>query len=218
MHLKICANAVLDYAAAKLQGLEKSLNLSDSECKRSRNTTVKAFTDFRYSHADETGLSILFVGYVRLHFLSGVCRENQHGVTNHDAQVLMQVPSNALLNWSGKPSWYIGFWTIAWGLVSTLTSQVTTFGDIVACRFILGFVEAPFFCGVIFYLSKWYTKSELSFRMAIFYSASLVSGAFGSLIAAGILSGLSKLILGENIPSQSLRSLELPLKVPPKPF
>lgn len=105
-------------------------------------------------------------------------------------QVLMQVPSNALLNYSGKPSWYIGFWTTAWGLVSLLTSQVSTYGGIVACRFILGFVEAPFFCGVLFYLSKWYTKSELSFRMAMFYSASLVSGAFGPLIAAGILSGL----------------------------
>lgn len=103
----------------------------------------------------------------------------------------MQVPSNLLLNYSGKPSWYIGFWVIAWGTVSACTSQVKNFGDIVACRFILGFVEAPFFCGVIFYLSKWYTKDELSFRMAIFYSASLLSGAFGSLIAAGILSGLN---------------------------
>ena len=50
--------------------------------------------------------------------------------------------------------------------------------------------EAPFFAGVLFYLSKWYTKTELNFRMSIFYSGSLVSGAFGNLIAAGILSGL----------------------------
>lgn len=63
----------------------------------------------------QVGLSILFVGYT-----------------------LMQVPSNLLLNFSGKPSWYIGFWVIAWGLVSTLTSQVHNFGEIVACRFILG--------------------------------------------------------------------------------
>lgn len=63
----------------------------------------------------QVGLSILFVGYT-----------------------LMQVPSNLLLNFSGKPSWYIGFWVIAWGLVSTLTSQVNNYGEIVACRFILG--------------------------------------------------------------------------------
>ncbi|KAL9108757.1 MAG: hypothetical protein Q9227_006553 [Pyrenula ochraceoflavens] len=51
--------------------------------------------------------------------------------------------------------------------------------------------EAPFFAGVLFYLSKWYTKEELAFRMSIFYAGSLISGAFGNLIAAGILSGLA---------------------------
>lgn len=44
---------------------------------------------------------------------------------------------------------------------------------------------------MLFYLSKWYTKSELNLRMSIFYSGSLISGAFGSLIAAGILEGLA---------------------------
>ncbi|GAB7324529.1 hypothetical protein MBLNU13_g08435t1 [Cladosporium sp. NU13] len=113
----------------------------------------------------QTALSILFVGYV-----------------------LMQVPSNAVMNYVGRPSLYLGFFTCAWGLVSLLTSQVKGFGGMVACRFILGIVEAPFFAGVLFYLSKWYTKSELNLRMSIFYSASMLSGAFGPLIAAGILS------------------------------
>ncbi|KAK4983324.1 hypothetical protein LTR66_008864 [Elasticomyces elasticus] len=137
-----------NYAAARLQGLEKDLHLVGSQY--------------------QTGLSILFVGYI-----------------------LMQVPSNLLLNYAGRPSWYLGFFTCAWGLVSALTSQVHNYGEIVACRFILGLVEAPFFAGVLFYLSKWYTKRELSLRMAIFYSGSLISGAFGNLIAAGILSGLA---------------------------
>lgn len=102
----------------------------------------------------------------------------------------MQVPSNLILNYMGRPSLYLGFFTSAWGLVSLLTSQVKSFGGIVACRFILGLVEAPFFAGVLFYLSKWYTKKELALRMSIFYAGSLLSGAFGSLIAAGILKGL----------------------------
>ncbi|KAK4553242.1 hypothetical protein LTR86_009772 [Recurvomyces mirabilis] len=115
----------------------------------------------------QIGLSILFVGYT-----------------------IMQVPSNMLLNYCGRPAYYIGGWTIAWGLVSALTSQVNTYGQIVACRFILGFVEAPFFPGVLFYLSKWYTKKELNLRMSIFYAGSLLAGAFGNLIAGGILNGL----------------------------
>ncbi|KAJ5649516.1 uncharacterized protein N7484_003239 [Penicillium longicatenatum] len=120
-------------------------------------------TDTQY----QTGLSVLFVAYI-----------------------LMQVPSNLLLNYMGRPSLYLGFFVCAWGLVSALTSQVKSYGGIVACRFLLGLVEAPFFAGVLFYLSKWYTKNELAFRMSIFYSGSLISGAFGNLIAAGILNGL----------------------------
>jgi MFS family permease len=37
---------------------------------------------------------------------------------------------------------------------------------------------------------RWYTKKELNLRMSIFYSGSLIAGAFGSLIAGGILGGL----------------------------
>lgn len=103
----------------------------------------------------------------------------------------MQVPSNLALNWIGRPALYLGVATTAWGLVSCLTSQVQSFGGIVAARFVLGLVEAPFFPGALFYLSKWYTKEELAKRNAIFYAGSLVSGAFGSLIAAGILEGLN---------------------------
>ncbi|EME42552.1 hypothetical protein DOTSEDRAFT_73412 [Dothistroma septosporum NZE10] len=136
-----------NYAAARLQGLETDLGLSQTQY--------------------QLALSILFVGYV-----------------------LMQVPSNLMLNYCGKPSWYLGFFIIVWGLVSLLTSQVSSPGGIIACRFILGIVEAPFFPGILFFLSKWYTKGELNLRMSIFYSGSLISGAFGSLIAAGILSGL----------------------------
>jgi MFS family permease len=105
--------------------------------------------------------------------------------------IIAQVPSNILLNYMGRPSLYLGTATVCWGLVSTLTSQVRSYRGIVAARFFLGIVEAPFFPGALFYLSKWYTKEEMAKRNAIFFAGSLVSGAFGSLIAAGILSGLS---------------------------
>ena len=152
-----------NYAAARLQGLEDDLHLVGEQY--------------------QTGLSILFVGYI-----------------------LMQVPSNLILNFFARPSLYLGmlpdnkwvnslipagFWTCAWGLLSACTSQVKSYGGIVACRFLLGFCESPFFAGVIFYLSKWYTKRELALRMSLFYAGSLLSGAFGNLIAAGILDGLA---------------------------
>lgn len=111
----------------------------------------------------QTGLSVLFVGYI-----------------------IAQVPSNLVLNHLGRPSLYLGTFIIIWGSVSALTCLVKDFQQIVACRFVLGLVEAPFFPGVLFFLSKWYTKSELNLRMSIFYSGSLISGAFGSLLNSEI--------------------------------
>lgn len=39
---------------------------------------------------------------------------------------------------------------------------------------------------------KWYTKKEMNLRMSIFYSGAMIAGAFGNLIAAGILDGLAE--------------------------
>lgn len=51
-------------------------------------------------------------------------------------------------------------------------------------------MEAAFFPGALFLLSKWYKRSELGMRTAILSCGSLISNAFGSLIASGILDGM----------------------------
>ena len=57
-------------------------------------------------------------------------------------------------------------------------------------RFFLGFVEAPFFPGVIFLMSSWYTRAELTRRVAWFYSGSALANMFGGLLAAAILGNM----------------------------
>ena len=114
-----------------------------------------------------TCLSILFVGYL-----------------------LMQVPSNLFLNKIGKPALYLPTVMIIWGIISAATAAAESFGGLVAIRFFLGFVEAAYFPGCLFFLSSWYTRKELGFRTAILYSGSLLSGAFSGLISAGIRNGL----------------------------
>lgn len=57
-------------------------------------------------------------------------------------------------------------------------------------RFFLGFVEAAFFPGALFLLSKWYKSCELGLRTAYLSCGILMSNAFGSLMASGILSGM----------------------------
>ncbi|RDW66519.1 MFS general substrate transporter-10 [Coleophoma cylindrospora] len=115
----------------------------------------------------QTSVSILFVGYL-----------------------LMQVPSNMLLNKFGKPAVYLPCCMLVWGVISGLTGAVQNYAGLLVCRFFLGFVEAAYFPGCLFLLSSWYTREELVFRTAILYSGSLISGAFSGLLAAGITGGM----------------------------
>ncbi|KAJ6585503.1 major facilitator superfamily domain-containing protein [Mycena capillaripes] len=101
-----------------------------------------------------------------------------------------QIPSNMLLNYVTRPSWYIGACVMGWGLTSLLTGVTKNYGGILACRVFIGLPEAAFYPGAIYLLSRWYTKKELAFRSAILYTGLLTSNAFGALIAAGILANM----------------------------
>ena len=77
---------------------------------------------------------------------------------------------------------------IIWAIVSGSTAFVKSPGSLLAVRFLLGIVEAPFFPCAIFFLSCWYKKRELGIRMALLVSGLIASNAFAGLLAAGILS------------------------------
>ncbi|EGO27916.1 hypothetical protein SERLADRAFT_347403, partial [Serpula lacrymans var. lacrymans S7.9] len=111
-----------------------------------------------------TILSILYVGYI-----------------------IMQVPSNMLLDYIGKPSIYLPACMVVWGFISIMTGYFT---GALLTRFFLGFVEAAFFPGALFLLSKWYKRRELGQRMAYLSCGILLSNAFGSLLASAILDGM----------------------------
>ncbi|KAI1765161.1 MFS general substrate transporter [Hypoxylon sp. FL1150] len=102
----------------------------------------------------------------------------------HHSYLLMQIPSNLFLNKIGKPALYLPGCMMVWGVISAATAAVTNFSGLIAVRFFLGFVEAAYFPGCLYYLS--YTRKELGLRTAILYSGALISGAFSGLISAGI--------------------------------
>ncbi|KAF5987340.1 pantothenate transporter liz1 [Fusarium coicis] len=116
----------------------------------------------------QTAVSVLFVGYV-----------------------LIQVPSNMLLNKIGKPASYLTACVIGWGALCASTGAVHSFRTLTAVRFLLGFVEAAFYPGAMATLSAWYVRKELGVRTAIFYTGPLISGDFSGLIAAGIIDGMN---------------------------
>jgi MFS family permease len=49
---------------------------------------------------------------------------------------------------------------IAWATVLACTALVQNYGGLVAVRFCLGFVEAPFYPGALYLLSIFYTRKE----------------------------------------------------------
>lgn len=111
-----------------------------------------------------TAISILFVGYLPF-----------------------QVPSNLIIVKVPRPGMYICCAVVIWGSISAATATVKTYGQLLAVRATLGAAEAVFFPGAIYYLSAWYTKSELGKRIAGLYIAQQVGNAFGGLFAAAIL-------------------------------
>ncbi|KAL5504714.1 hypothetical protein ACEPAH_7377 [Sanghuangporus vaninii] len=101
-----------------------------------------------------------------------------------------QVPSNMILNRVSRPSLYIGVCAIAWGVICALIGIANNYGGILICRILLGLPEAAFFPGAIYLLSRWYTRKELALRTSFALAGVICSNAFGSLIAAGILSNM----------------------------
>ncbi|EJF62792.1 sugar transporter [Dichomitus squalens] len=104
--------------------------------------------------------------------------------------MIMQVPSNMFLNRLGKPSIYLPTAMALWGVINILTGITKDFVGALLARFFLGFVEAAFFPGTLFLLSKWYKRGELGGRIALMFYGIFISNAFGALVASGILDGM----------------------------
>ncbi|KAF4759656.1 hypothetical protein HAV15_008057 [Penicillium sp. str.  len=99
------------------------------------------------------------------------------------------VPSNMILSRT-RPSVFLPTITFAWGSVAALIGAVRNQGQLIALRFLLGVFEAGFSPAVIFLISTWYRKNELSKRFLIFLTAGILSGAFGGVISGAITSTL----------------------------
>lgn len=99
--------------------------------------------------------------------------------------ILIDVPSNWILKYVGA-GWYLPGLLIGWGIVGTSMGSVKTYGGLIATRFFLGLCEGGLLGGMVLYLSMFYRRHDLLFRLGLFYSAAPLSGAFGGLLATGL--------------------------------
>lgn len=75
---------------------------------------------------------------------------------------------------------------LGWGAMSLIQCAAKNFGGMLAIRLILGTFEAGFFAGVVFYMTLFYTRGELGFRIALFFGSALLAAAFSGLISYAV--------------------------------
>ncbi|KAI9840137.1 MAG: hypothetical protein M1837_001898 [Sclerophora amabilis] len=99
--------------------------------------------------------------------------------------ILFEVPSNLILK-NIAPSTWLTLIILLWGIATIGQGLVTNFAGLVACRLLLGLFEAGFFPGCVYLISMYYKRYELQWRLNVFFSASILAGAFGGLFAYGL--------------------------------
>ncbi|CZS89472.1 related to permease of the major facilitator superfamily [Rhynchosporium agropyri] len=117
--------------------------------------------------------------------LNGNYRFNWALTILYFSYIAVEIPSNILLKKIGG-RFYIPSLVIAFGLVSMCTAFIEDFRGLYACRFFLGLAEGGMLPGISYYLSCFYKRNELLFRMGIYITGSSLAGAFGGLLAAGL--------------------------------
>ncbi|KAI2636675.1 MFS general substrate transporter [Xylaria nigripes] len=100
--------------------------------------------------------------------------------------IIFEIPSNLACKWFG-PGWYLPAITLGFGISSLGTAFVQNRAAACGVRFLLGIFEAGMMPGISYYLSRWYRRSELTFRLSLFIVMAPLAGAFGGLLASGIL-------------------------------
>jgi ACS family tartrate transporter-like MFS transporter len=117
------------------------------------------FTDEAYAF----GASIFFVGYI-----------------------LFEVPSNLILARVGARRW-IARIMISWGLVATAMMFIRTPLHFYTLRVLLGFTEAGFFPGIVYYLGQWFPAAQRARAISRFMIGIPLAGIVGNPLSGWLL-------------------------------
>ncbi|KAL4804137.1 major facilitator superfamily domain-containing protein [Aspergillus unguis] len=100
--------------------------------------------------------------------------------------IIFEIPCNLACKWIG-PGWFLPLSTLLFGVSSVATAFVDNQAEASGVRFVLGIFEAGMLPGIAYYLSRWYRRSELAFRLSLYIVMAPLAGAFGGLLASAIL-------------------------------
>jgi Major Facilitator Superfamily len=100
--------------------------------------------------------------------------------------IIAEIPSQMIGKRLGPDRW-IPIQIIAWSLASGGQFFMHNRAGFFACRFFIGLFMGGFIPDSILYLSYFYTKTEMPFRLALFWFTDSISGVIASFIAYGVL-------------------------------
>ncbi len=104
------------------------------------------------------------------------------------AYFIFEVPSNLFLEKFGARKW-IARIMVSWGILSGSMAFITGEYSFYTVRVLLGFAEAGFFPGIIFYLTLWFPAAERARIIGLFMAAIPLSSVIGAPVS-GMLLGL----------------------------
>ncbi|TKA59819.1 hypothetical protein B0A49_12720 [Cryomyces minteri] len=94
-------------------------------------------------------------------------------------------PVSATIGKKVGQSYYLGIISLCWGILTLSHAFVKTEAQLIAVRMLIGIFEAGFYPTCVSFLAQFYPRFDLAFRIALFYGAYAIAGAFGGLIAYG---------------------------------
>ena len=92
----------------------------------------------------------------------------------------LEVPAQLILHKLG-PRKFLSTIVTCWGVVTVCHMTITSHHHFYALRALLGIFEAGIYQGSFYVLTRWFLPSELQKRTGAWYTATMVSGAFGGL-------------------------------------
>jgi len=98
---------------------------------------------------------------------------------------IFEIPSNLIIT-RLKPGVWLARICITWGIITALYAVINNLASFLILRMLLGIAEAGLWPGMAYYLTKWYRKSEIPGRIALYYFASPFSGIVTGFISAGV--------------------------------
>ncbi|KAI8996648.1 MFS general substrate transporter [Trametes punicea] len=85
-----------------------------------------------------------------------------------------------------RPSKWLPGITLIWGIIATLMGLVKTYPQLLGVRICLGVAEAGLPPGVFYYITMWYPRHMVQYRIGLFWGGATFAGAFSGLLAFAI--------------------------------